>query len=271
MKIILFTVFLLGSSILFAQKNNSKGKKDIDTLNIANNGKMYSYITIPQYDVLTKDSNTINLPEYMLSHRNNKNKPTLLVTWSYKWCSPCIKKIDSLLTIGTALSYNIVLVNRDDEEARLKYPELYIPFSDLKVGLASHSPGYDEDAILLFDRNNQLSDIDNGATPFWAWLDKKLNIIGTYSGYTISVADIRDILSNIEQEKMTNGIYRYYNSNNIPCEQSNASIKMKATTLSDSNTVMLEVYDADKDTPNLKIEYLTNKKGKLFYKALWVK
>ncbi|TXJ22449.1 MAG: redoxin domain-containing protein [Chitinophagaceae bacterium] len=271
MKTILLTVFLLSYPALFAQESKSKNKKVLlDTLNIANERKMYSYLTIPQYDVFTKDSNTINLPEYLLTHRSDKDKPTLLVTWSYKWCPPCIKKIDSLLNFGTALNYNIVLINRDDEETRIKYPSAFISFSDLKAGLASHSPNYNEDALLLFDRNNQLFDIDNGATPLWVWLDKKLNILGAYSGFTISVADIRNVLSNIDQGKITNGVYKYYN-NDIPCEQVNASTKMKVTTLSDGNTVTLEVYDADKDSPYLEIEYLMSKKGKLFYKALQAK
>jgi len=261
---------LLGGSennIPINQQNRSKVNKNVDSVKIANENKMFAYLTIPQYDVLTKDGSTINLPEYLSSHRNNTDKPTLLVTWAYKWCVPCIKRIDSLLNMGTALSYNIVLINRDDEETKTKYPSLFISFSDLKTELAAHSPKYDEDALLLFDRNNELSDIDNGATPLWVWLDKKLNIIGAYQGYAISVADIRNVLSNIEQGKITNGAYKYYN-NGIPCEPGSASIKKKVTNLPDSNTVLLEVYDAGKDVPSFEIEYLMNKKGKLFYKEL---
>jgi hypothetical protein len=168
------------------------------------------------------------------------------------------------------LSYNIILINRDDEETKTAYPSLFISFSDLKNQLASHSPSYNEDALLLFDRNNQLFDIDNGATPLWVWLDKKLNIIGAYQGYTISVAAIRNVLLSIEQGKITNGAFKYYN-NGIPCEPGSASARKKVTIRPDSNTVLLEVYDADKDAPGLEIEYLMNKKGKLFYKALQTK
>lgn len=275
----------IGSEIISAFKmlkegnvnNNAvskeKGKKQtLDSLKAANRQKHLAYLSIPHYDVLTADSSLIDLPEFLLKHRQNKDKPTLLVTWSYKWCTPCIRKIDTLLKLGTALNYNVILINRDAEvtkEEIERNPHTYIGFSDLKNALATHAPKYDEDALLLFDRLNQLDNFDNSEAPLWVWLDNNLNILGSYNSYDISISAIRSVLSKIEQGKIVNGDFRYYDSDGILCEQSQAKLKLKL--IKNNNIITLSVYDIGKDIANFEIDYITNKKGKLFYQTLRIK
>ena len=170
------------------------------------------------------------------------------------------------------MNYNVILINRDAEvtkEEIERNPHTYIGFSDLKNALATHAPKYDEDALLLFDRLNQLDNFDNSEAPLWVWLDNNLNILGSYNSYDISISAIRSVLSKIEQGKIVNGDFRYYDSDGILCEQSQATLKLKL--IKNNNIITLSVYDIGKDIANFEIDYITNKKGKLFYQTLRIK
>jgi thiol-disulfide isomerase/thioredoxin len=163
-------------------------------------GRKIAYTTLPAYKVFTADSVLVNLPGYIEMNRLYKQKATLLITWSYRWCPPCIRKIDSLLKSGLNLKYNIILVNRDSDmfkDPGSKYASLYISLADLKQRLAERSPNFNKEALVLFDRNDQLADLDDGALPFFLWLDKKLNIVSSYEGFKISVSEISNRLSEI--------------------------------------------------------------------------
>ena len=144
---------------------------------------------LPNYEIFTSENIKINLRDYIDKNRPFKNKPLVLVTWSNKWCPICVIKIDSLLKSGVALNYNIVLVNKEDRKA---------DFSVLKIEILNHTPNYNKDAILLFDKDNQLEPIDKNSAPFFIWLDKNLKIIRSFSGYAINVSTINNILAEIE-------------------------------------------------------------------------
>ena len=148
-----------------------------------------AYTYLPAYKIFTADDSITSFPEYIDKNRTFKNKPTLIVTWSNVYCRPCIKIIDALLNNGVALKYNIVLVNKEDDKT---------DFSALKTKISNHTPNYIKDAILLFDKNNQLEPIDKNGTPFFIWLDKNLKIVRSYAGYDISVTTINNILAEIE-------------------------------------------------------------------------
>jgi len=145
---------------------------------------------LPPFKVFTFDSLTVTLSAHIEQNRPFKNKPTLLITWSNEWCNICIKKIDTLLNNGLALKYNIILINKELAKTN---------FSKLKTKILTHSPNYNKDAILLFDRNSQLEPIDKNSAPFFLWLDKNLKIVKAYPGYSINTTTINNMLLQIDQ------------------------------------------------------------------------
>ena len=138
-----------------------------------------NYTNLPAYKVFTSDSLLVNLPRYIEINRPFKEKPTLLITFAYKWCPPCLKLIDSILNMGLASKYNLVLVSRDsdiDKVPKSQHHWAYISLANLMERLSERMPNYSKDAVLLFDRNDQLTDLDKGSTPIFIWLNKELKI-----------------------------------------------------------------------------------------------
>ena len=233
---------------------HEKTSNKADTPKLADALKKIAYSTLPQYEIYTPDSLLVNLPEYLLKSRPYKDKPTLIVTFLYPYCNPCTRIIDSLLNAGIALHYNVILINRDGT----KYS-----YTEKKKELAARLPNYNEDAILLYDPNNQLADIDNEATPTFLWLDKNLDVVGSFTGYRIYLSDITGILSKIEQAKIYFGSDRYYDQYLIPCEGKDAKIRFNISSKSD--IVKLALYKVNNVAPELEINYISNRKGKLIY------
>ncbi len=151
------------------------------------NGKI-PYTELPPYIVFSSANSSIALSDFIDKNRRFKNKPTLIITWG-NWCPPCIKIIDELLNKGAALKYNIVLVNKDAGQTDL---------SALLNQISNHTPDYNKDAILLFDKNNQLEPIDKNTAPLCIWLDKNLKIVRSYLGLEINATTINNILVEIE-------------------------------------------------------------------------
>lgn len=149
------------------------------------------YAVLPNYKVYTEDGSQKALPDYMEKNRHFKDKPTLVMTWAYNWCPPCIKKIDEILKADLAKKYNVILVNRN--------PETEISFPDIRVRLATKSPDYTTDAIVLFDRNHEFAPLDNNSAPVFIWLDKNLKMVGLYKGYAITTNLIGETLLEVEK------------------------------------------------------------------------
>ncbi|MDQ3110350.1 MAG: hypothetical protein M3R17_10690 [Bacteroidota bacterium] len=235
-------------------------KDGIDDLFLNDNRlKQIAYYKLPSYEVFTSDSVKVNLATYLEKNRIYADKPTLLITFSNVWCGPCLKKIDSLLNSGAALKYNIVLVNRDMESSSLS-------FSGLRKKIAARIPDYNKNTILLFDRSNQLQDLDNGAAPFFTWLDKKLNIIGTYAGYGIKTAKMISVLDEIDADKAAFNFIRYYDAQGIPCKIDKAAKKVEIGIIADTEIYQLSVYDINNKVPNVKARYTKDGMGRFIRK-----
>ena len=140
------------------------------------------------YKVFNSDNVEVNLYDYVEKNRQHKDKPVLLITWAH-WCNICIKQIDTILKNGLGLKYDIILVNKGGSEAG---------FTKLKEKIRLHAPDYGTEAILLFDRNNQLEELDKNGAPFFLWMDKKLRIVGSFAGYAIKTETIISKLTGIE-------------------------------------------------------------------------
>jgi len=148
-------------------------------------------IFLPNFKVFTEAGLQEVLPDYIQNNKRFKDKPTLVMTWAYNWCNPCIKKIDEILKADLAKKYNVILVNRNSETE--------ISFSDIRVRLATKSPKYTKDAIVLFDRNGQFAPLDNNSAPVFIWLDKNLKIVYVQPGYGFTVELIEEKLLEVEQ------------------------------------------------------------------------
>jgi len=170
------------------QKSDATQQKQAEDVQLAFEQKTKG-TPLPQFEVFTSDSLKINLHDYIGQNRRFKDKPTLLVTWSNVWCKPCIKIIDTLLNSGLALKYNIVLINKESANT---------DFSMLKKEIVNHTPDYNKDVLLLFDRNNQLEPIDENAAPCYFLLDRNLKIVRSRIGLTVKTPTISSMLSQIE-------------------------------------------------------------------------
>jgi thiol-disulfide isomerase/thioredoxin len=172
---------------------NAETKK-LESENAINKQKLLfkeKYSVLPNYKVYTEDGLQKILPYYLESNRQFKDKPTLIMNWSYKWCPPCIRIIDEILKADLAKKYNVILVNRNDETE--------ISFSDIRVLLANKSPGYTTDATVLFDRNDEFAPMDGNSVPLFLWLDKNLKIVDVHWGYDITTKLIGETLLEVEQ------------------------------------------------------------------------
>ncbi|HMI79294.1 MAG TPA: hypothetical protein VK484_10905 [Ferruginibacter sp.] len=168
------------------QKADAGLENDRKKATVANNQKIKG--ALPPYKVFTSENTLVNLYDHVEKNRPYKDRPTLLITWAH-WCNICIKQIDTLLNNGLALKYNIILVNKEVSEAG---------FARLKDKIRLHSPDYNKDAILLFDRNSQLAALDENAAPFFLWLDNKLQIVKSFAGYAIQTKTITNMLQEIQ-------------------------------------------------------------------------
>lgn len=251
-----------------SSENNAVGsnaKKGFDNLNLANEYKKSVYRALPRYDVFTIDSAKVTLPDFILSHRQNRNKPTLLISWT-SYFKIGLHEIDTLLLNGLAAKYNVVLVSRDNDEAKQRLSNPESDFSEVKKYVLNHSPRLDEDALVLFDRANQMEDIDNGTIPILIWMDKDLNIIYSCAVF-IDLPTIKKILSEIDNGQLQPSKFRFY-LNGLPSSEDQADTKTETITDVKTNSVVFKVYKNGKSTPGLTIEYTQNKNGKLFFQKM---
>jgi hypothetical protein len=222
--------------------------------------KQTAYYQLPEYEIFTADSAKVTLGSYLQNNRKYNDKPTLMITWSYKWCKPCMKIIDSLLESGAALAYNIVLMNRDKE---MFDDKLQMGFAELKGYISGRTPNYNKNAILLFDRNDQLADLDNGELPLFTWLDKSMMIIGTYSGFEITPNKILAILSGINSGKIAFGFVKYYDANGLPCNKENAYKRTDFGIMAADKTLyQLTVYNVSDDKLTAVAYYRKDEAGR---------
>ena len=138
--------------------------------------------------MFTSENTEVNIYAYLLEKRQYKTKPSLVITWG-NWCPICIRKIDTLLNKDLALKYNIILINKQPTTGNL---------SVLLKNIANHIPDYNKDALLLFDKNNQMKDIDHDGTPFFLWLDTNLKVMSSFEGYNINIQKITEKLEEIK-------------------------------------------------------------------------
>jgi hypothetical protein len=226
-----------------------------DSLKFAAEKRRLAYSALPGYKVLSPSLTASNLPNYISWKKPFKDKPSLLITWSYKWCPPCLKIIDSLLNLGLAKKYNLILVNRDAEIVKETTPKYYISYADLSAALANRKPDYNQDALLFYDRSNELDDIDNSSTPLFIWLDNKMNIITTFHGYRINTSTITGILDDIEKERLVYSNTRYFAANGLPSKPEDAATKT-IVTIPKSNLRRLYIYDLTGKEPAYHINYV---------------
>lgn len=143
---------------------------------------------LPPYKMFTSENTEVNIYAYLLEKRQYKTKPSLVITWG-NWCPICLRKIDTLLNKDLALKYNIILINKQPTTGNL---------SVLLKNIANHIPDYNKDALLLFDKNNQMKDIDHDGTPFFLWLDTNLKVMSSFEGYNINIQKITEKLEEIK-------------------------------------------------------------------------
>lgn len=168
-------------------KTKADAQKGLDDLTNQTNKKI-SAVRLAPYKLFTAENIEVNLFTYLQEARLYKTKPSLIITWG-SWCNICLRKIDTLLNNGLALKYNIILINKQPTEGSL---------TALLKTVKNHIPDYTKNALLLFDKNNQLKELDQDGTPFFLWLDK--NLVGTsaFVGYNISIQNITDKLEEIQ-------------------------------------------------------------------------
>lgn len=76
---------------------------------------LFSQIDVTITDLKTKKN--IQLSDVFDEYNLNKSKPTVLITWSGKWCAPCIRLIRRYNKCDPSM-INLITVNVDSESSR---------------------------------------------------------------------------------------------------------------------------------------------------------
>ena len=76
--------------------------------------KSFSQIDVELIDI--KNKKTISFYDIYDTYKLKKETPTLVITWSGKWCGPCLKLIDRYNNCDLSL-LNIITVNIDEEKS----------------------------------------------------------------------------------------------------------------------------------------------------------
>lgn len=199
------------------------------------------YSTLPYVPVKTIENKDVEL-KTQRSDLPFKTKPTLIVTWSSKWCNPCIRKIDTLLSLGIQDTYNIILINKDD-----------ISIDTLKEFIYKKHPKW-VNLNLLFDSKESLKSFDNNAAPCFIWLDKDFNIVHTYVKFTINASTIINVLDKINKGEIKANNIKFLDSYGAPSVTEDKAI-IKYIISNEKNSIKFQIYYRKKNGFVLQKEF----------------
>nr|WP_315201047.1 hypothetical protein [uncultured Flavobacterium sp.] len=145
-------------------------------LTLMYSNESFSQIDIDLVDIKTRK--TIPFSDINNTYKLKKEIPTLIITWSGKWCSPCLKLIDRYNNCDLSL-LNIITVNIDAEssvEEVLKegYHLKWNKTLNFLANIGKDKKGFDNifnissAPLLLYSDNGKISDaiIDYSLFPY---------------------------------------------------------------------------------------------------------
>lgn len=118
----------------------------------------YSFFSI-------KENTPITIKE-IVNDNIAKNKITILYTFSFRWCQPCLKDIEELKEFD-AKKYDITLINVDKKSYDY----------DVLSATIKYKPEYLEKFRVVYDKYNELSIFDGAAAPYFYVYDSKGNLV----------------------------------------------------------------------------------------------
>lgn len=119
-----------------------------------------------KYSFFSAKENTPITIKEIVSDNIAKNKITILYTFSFRWCQPCLKDIEELKEFD-AKKYDITLINVDKKSYDY----------DVLSATKKYKPEYLEKFRVVYDKYNELSIFDGAAAPYFYVYDSKGNLV----------------------------------------------------------------------------------------------
>jgi hypothetical protein len=207
-----------------------------DSVFVTRNIKHVLYTSLPAGIMLNSKGSEVDYVKFIKNERRFKDKPTFFITWSNRFCPPCIRLIDSLLNTNIQNRYNVVLVNRDQSKDAKE------PIDDIALMKKNSEarPAYGNKAISLFDHKNVLKRVDEGAAPMMFWMDKEMNIAGSFLSYGITIKQVEAILEKVDAKTITVSKTKVHNENWMPVVVGAAAYKQTINEVNGIYTFTLE-------------------------------
>lgn len=223
-------------SLLLIFLNQQTGAQVTDSVFVTESIKPYLYSTLPNGIMLDSKGKEVDFTQFIKDKRSFKDKPTLFITWSNRYCPPCIRLIDSILDNNIQKRYNVVLVNKDQAKDAKE------PVDDISLmrKISEARPAYSKKAISLFDNHDILNSIDQGVAPMMFWMDKDMNIAGAFLSYGITINRIEEILDKVDNKTITVSKIKFQNSNVLPASIGDAALKQ---TINEVNGIYTFTWD----------------------------
>jgi len=180
----------------------------------------HALVRLPNVVLHTAAKKEVKLNDFLSTDPKFMQRPTLIITWAWTWCGPCVRIIDSLLlNLETSKElYNVVIINKGEKNTKG-----FANFDKVKQLLNENDRlNYYTQATMLFDFNNELVTYDEGKTPLIMWVNKKLELTNIALDLRIKVADIEIMLREADKEANRQGHKSYITQNYIACPEANA-------------------------------------------------
>ena len=205
----------------------------------------YALMKVPNVFMFTEGNKKIRLADYIISKKEMANKPTLIITWAWRWCWPCVKMIDTLLEHYDKNKFNLVIINKVEKSNA----NVDAVISKVKSSLKNNSRSYYlKKTTALYDIENNLERYDKNTAPLLIWADKDLNIRSTFNGFTISYQQIMDVFDYTATSYYNNNFYSDF-INGYPANAETAEYRInrervgniiKVTRVANKNTSRIE-------------------------------
>ena len=204
--------------------------------------KPYLYTALPKGTMMDSKGNELDFINHIKTERVFKDKPTLLITWSNRYCPPCIALIDSMFGSNMQKRYNLVLINKDQSKDAKPTTDAL----SLVKKISEAKPAFNQKAISLFDNNDIFKKIDEDVAPMIFWLDRDLNIAGAFLGFGISIKKMEEILEQVDGRNIAASKIKYQDNSLFPATVENATMKQTMTEASGMYSFTWDYIDTKK-------------------------
>ena len=182
----------------------------------------YALMKLPNVFMYAESNKKVRLVDFIKSKPALNNKPTLIITWAWRWCWPCVKMIDTLLENYDKNKYNLIIINKIEKSNA----NIAAVINKVKTDLKNNSRSYFlKKATALYDIENNLERYDKNTAPLLIWADKDLNVRSTFNGFAINYQQIMNVFNFTPNSYYNNNFYSDF-TNGFPANANEAEYRI---------------------------------------------